>query len=171
MRCGGIPIEDGCHLNVQVAHHGVAIPATHHADVLHVNSALQYYHGSAGAEGACTGLPDMHSCVVEVSHHGMAKYIHDVLDLDSNASITTVLQGNGSGCLGLMQVMVLDSPDGGFSWTTQDITTRSLDHLPTLGTILLGGESIRYQRGRIKFRHRSRQHTQAPSTHIQCNIL
>jgi hypothetical protein len=53
-----VAFDDGLSLDVEVPHHGVAVPTAHHVNVVQVDLAAHHSHGAAGAEGRGTRIGD-----------------------------------------------------------------------------------------------------------------
>jgi hypothetical protein len=112
--------NDGLRLDVEVAHHAIAVTSPHHADVHQVDASMEHFHVSSGA---CRYAGRM-----EVGHHRLVQHIHYILGLDRNSPVSPVEDRNWSIWFRLMQSVVLQSSGGCFDWEAHPISQKALYH-------------------------------------------
>jgi hypothetical protein len=130
-------VGDWRRLDVQVSHHGIAVPATHHTDVVHINYTSEHCHCTSCAKGPSAYFLGRNSCIMAIYCHGMMKYILDVFCFYGGA----MADSDGRVQLRLVQSMVLDAPCGVLDWATYTISTEVFNQFFVLDAILMGGES------------------------------
>jgi hypothetical protein len=135
----------GLGLYVEVAHHGIAMPATNEVNVVDVNLTKEHGHGAAGVKGACADIHGLDASAMEVEPQGMAQRVRDILRLDDSAHLGQIVGRNWCTRRGLFQSMVLDAPDCCSDGATEGVADAALDDLLVPCAILLRCESIGYR--------------------------
>jgi hypothetical protein len=81
---GGIIANNELCLEIEVPHHGVAVPPTHHMDVAAVSSAMEQGHGTSFPQGASTNLRGFNAGAMDIDPHGIAQDFCDILGFDES---------------------------------------------------------------------------------------
>jgi hypothetical protein len=83
---GRISVDDGLHLNVEIAHHSVAMPSSHHPNAVQVTLTTNHGQGATITEGVDTDLRDRDARLDIVYRHGTPQAGHGILCFDGHMS-------------------------------------------------------------------------------------
>jgi hypothetical protein len=148
---GGILAEDGLCLYVQVTHHCIAMPSTHHTDVAEINLAIQEGHSPASAQGSRTDFQRFDAGAMDVETHRAAQDFRDIPRYNEGASVATVERRNWCRQGGLVMSMEEDAAHSSFDGAAPGVATQSVNQFLVAVTIFLGGESVRNGGGGLDF--------------------
>jgi hypothetical protein len=93
--CGEFAYNGLC-LSVQVPHHGVAVPAGHETDVIHIDVACEHSHGAGGAKRACADVARVYSSAMEIETHGSTQCVSYILRFDCRATGGCIVGRDGN---------------------------------------------------------------------------
>jgi hypothetical protein len=140
-RC--VVLDDGLGLDVQIAHHCIAVPPAHHLNVVHIDFAAHYCHGFNSAKGPRTYFRCVDPSVMVVHGHGMPQCVSDIFCLDRGSSVSPMIRGNGNRLFRVLGAVILDSPGICLDRATLAIAIQALDYFLVSRAILLCGELVR----------------------------
>jgi hypothetical protein len=163
--------HDGLGLYVDITHHGIAMPATHEANVVDVDLAKEHGHGAAGAKGACADIHRLDTSAMEVEPHGLTQRVRDILQLDGGVALRQIVGCNWCTRRGLLQSVVLDTLECCSDGATEGVAATALDDLLIPCAILLGCESIRYRGSGVQFGFRAKEQIEFPVGPVGADIF
>lgn len=142
-------LHDGLGLQVQMPHHGVAVPATKHLDKILVDFAAEECHGSSRANGLGAELSGANTGDVVVDGSGALDDVGDVTGFDCCAAVVSVVGGQGCFRVGSVAAgsselssMVFNDADGGHDRAAAVVTAAAVHNHVIHMAVLLGGESV-----------------------------